>query len=279
MKTIEQFRQQLVLTEDQFAHAGTLIRQLVNQGILYRFDSLASEPIQSLFESDWGYMARQQTYQTMMAWHLSTDYFLTYGMATLLSAVAEAQNELSDEEVARLVTQMLMETKPLIEKTYPTLFYGWYNSPIFAAEFNHLLLRHTQVIGLGWGIPYQSLSEQESPSADRSETATLNTNLTDDWSETETPLADSSDPFMERCCEESGRMNAESELDEESLDLKGQEIAWNALLAGYSTAKERETAVKSAKGDKIQAQNVQTPQKRVKVTRPKNIKPTKNPIT
>ncbi|WP_018620819.1 hypothetical protein [Spirosoma luteum] len=281
MKTIEQFRQQLVLTENQFARAGTLFRQLVSQGILYRFENPVSEPIQSLFESDWGFQARQQMYKTMMASQLSTDYSLTCGLATLLSAVAETQNERSDEAATTLVTQMLRETKPLIEKIYPTLVYGWFNSPTFAAEFSHLLLRHTQIIGLGWAIPFPIPSDQESPSADKDEPMSSDTYLTDDWLKTETPIADSSGPFMKRGCEESSLLNAGQELDERNLDQKNQQIAWNALLVGYSTAKEleTETVVEPAKGNKIQNQNVKTSQKRVKINRPKNVKLTKNPIT
>ena len=281
MKTIEQFRQQLVLTENQFARAGTLFRQLVSQGILYRFENPVSEPIQSLFESDWGFQARQQMYQTMVAGQLSTDYSLTYGLATLLTAVAEAQNERSDEAAATLVTQMLEETKPLIEKIYPTLVYSWFNSPTFAAEFNHLLLRHTIVIGLGWAIPFPIPSEQESPSVDMNEPVFLDTYLKGGCLKTETPLADSSDPFMKRGYEESALLNAEQELDEGNLDQKNQKMAWNALFVDYSTAKELETktVVESAKGNKIQNQNVKTSQKRVKINRPKNVKPTKNPIT
>lgn len=206
-----------------------------------------------------------------MARQLSTDYSLIYGLATLLSAVTDAQNEGSDEAAAMLVTQMIEETKPLIEKTYPTLVYGLFNAPTFAAAFNQLVLRHTQVIGLGWVIPFPNLSDQESLSADRNEPISIDTFLTDEWLKTE-------NPFTKRNFEERSLLNTELELDEGNPDQKNQETTWNARLVGYSTDKELQTIVKPAKGNKLQNQNVKTSQERVKGTRPKIVKPTKNPI-
>ena len=166
MKTIEEFTRRLLLTEEQFVRAGALVRQLVNKGIFHPFNSPVDEPQQSLFESDWGYIARQHTHQLMMAKRMSTDYLITFCVAQLLAEATNAQPESSSENVDLFISQLLAMTKPLIEKTYPGLSTDRYHSAIFAAEFNRLLIYHTQTIGLGWTISNRSFLPDELESAD-----------------------------------------------------------------------------------------------------------------
>lgn len=194
MLTIEKFRQRLALTEDQFGRAANMIQRLVKGGILYLFDTPLDAPLQSLFESDWGYLARTQGYQMMMAARMDTDYRLTLGIASLLSSIDNAQDEPTPEKTDDLLIQVLEETEPVLQKTYSHLYSQRYDSPIFAAEFNQLLVLHAEVILRSWVITDELIPEDEAESIVRSDPAKGTSHLVDELEETWDHPVDSSVP-------------------------------------------------------------------------------------